>query len=33
MTHGGFFLVLAGLATAAAIFLWLLERPIQSHES
>jgi POT family proton-dependent oligopeptide transporter len=29
-SHHGFFLVLAGLATAAAFLLWLLERPIRS---
>ena len=28
-SHYGFFLVLAGLATAAAFLLWLLERPIR----
>src|SRR5438067_1756405 len=28
-SHHGFFLVLAGLATAAAFLLWLLERPIR----
>ena len=29
-SHHGFFLVLAGLAAAAAFLLWLLERPIRS---
>lgn len=33
MSHSGFFVVLAGLATAAAISLWLLDRPIRRCES
>jgi len=31
-SHHGFFLVLAGLAAAAAFLLWLLERPIRSFK-
>lgn len=33
MSHSGFFVVLAGLASTAAVFLWLLDRPIRSLES
>ena len=31
-SHAGFFVLLAGLATAAAMLLWRLDRPIRSVE-
>lgn len=33
LSHSAFFMVLAGLASIAAVFLWLLDRPIRGQES
>ncbi len=32
-SHGGFFVLLAGLAAIAAVLLWLLDRPIRDCEA